>query len=156
MNKTNDNAGFIQRLLNKRLAAAAVKSLSIEQLDKAVSILQEIKQQKENEIAEAKRRQEEEQRKLREVYDFALNQGISPEQMLQFFKQHTSAALPAEKLKLPPKYRFIDPNGTIYEWCGRGAAPAWYKGLQDSNQNTDDYLIGDDGLTNQQRRWQQG
>lgn len=105
MNKSTDNsAAFTQRLLNKRLAAAAVKSLSVEQLDKAISILQEIRQQKETEIAEAKRRQEEEQRKLQEVYDYAINQGISPEQMLQFFKQHTAAAVPAEKLKLPPKY----------------------------------------------------
>lgn len=153
MNKpTDNNAAFIQRLLNKRLAAAAVKNLSIEQLDKAVSILQEIKQQKETEIAEAQRRQEEEQRKLQEVYDYAINQGISPEQMLQFFKQHTDTPAPAEKL--PPKYRFIDQRGTVYEWCGRGATPAWYKGLQDSNQNTDDFLIGDDGLTNQQRRQQ--
>ena len=155
MNKTTDNnAAFIQRLLNKRLVSAAAKNLSLEQMDKVIAVLQNLRQQKETEIAEAKRQQEEEQRKLQEVYDYALNQGVSPEQMLQFFKEHTVTSAPAEKL--PPKYRFIDQRGTVYEWCGRGAAPAWYKALQDSNQNTNDYLIGADGLTNQQRQSQQG
>lgn len=150
MNKDDNNTAFIRRLLNKRLTAAAAKDMSVYQIDKAIAVLQEIRKQKEAEIAEAKRQQAEEQRKLQEVYDYAVTQGIKPEQMLQYFKQQVAPT--AVSAKLPPKYRYIDAAGSVHEWCGRGAAPGWFKALQ---ENTDHYLIGDDGLTNQQRSMSQ-
>ena len=150
MNPADNNTAFIRRLLNKRLTAAAAKGMSIEQIDKAIATLQKVRQQKEEEIAEVKRKQAEEKRKLQEIYDYAVTQGIKPEQMLQYFKRHVAPT--AVSAKLPPKYRYIDAAGSVHEWCGRGAAPGWFKALQ---ENTDHYLIGDDGLTNQQRSMSQ-
>ena len=148
----NINEVLRSRLINRRLLSAAAKGLTSDQLDKAIAILHEIKQQTiEREEAE-RRAREQEEAGLREIYELAKAKNILPERMAEFFGAIASEQ--KEPKKLPPKYRMRDDAG-VYEWGGKGPAPHWLKQAEDSGRNRDEFLIGDDGLTALERSAQQ-
>ncbi len=143
---------FIKRLLNRRLLRAAVRNLTVEQIDFVVQFLQTEREGLAQRERAAQAAKLEEQRKLQEVYEFAKSRGISTAQLYKLLPQSDVPADADDKAvrRLPPKYRFVD-GGSTYFWCGKGFLPTWLKRQEAQGRNRMEFRIGEDGLTPYER-----
>lgn len=142
---------FTARLLNRRLLTISARTLTVEQLDKVIGILEDVKEQviaEEQAAREAKAAREE---KLKTLYDLAVEQGVSPEDMAEYFGAFAESSKQRISVKKAPMYRLTDADGT-HEWTGKGPTPKWLKAFEAQDGRTRaDCLIDAEGMTNWER-----
>ncbi|WP_270829355.1 H-NS family histone-like protein [Aeromonas sp. QDB20] len=130
---------FLKVLLNVRSLRAALRELSLEQVQEArekieATYLERLEQAEKKQAAQA-----EHQQKLAEFHAMLAQAGIDPTELVG----STSAAATSNKAKRaprPPKYRYVD-NGQEKTWTGQGRMPKYLALQVEQGRQLDDFLI---------------
>ena len=126
---------------SKAAANRAVKTMSVEQVERALHNLstaaEKIKQQ---ESVRAQRKKEMAVQKLKSMMD---ELGISPDDIVGNTKKvggKKRSAGPRKGNKVAPKYQ-LTVDGTTHQWTGRGRTPVVFKVHVENGGSLDDCLI---------------
>ena len=126
---------------SKAAANRAVKTMSVEQVERALHNLsaaaEKIKQQ---ESVRAQRKKEMAVKKLKSMMD---ELGISPDDIVGNTKTVAGkkrSAGPRKGNKVAPKYQ-LTVDGTTHQWTGRGRTPVVFKVHVENGGSLDDCLI---------------
>ena len=126
---------------SKAAANRAVKTMSVEQVERALHNLsaaaEKIKQQ---ESVRAQRKKEMAVKKLKSMMD---ELGISPDDIVGNTKKvagEKRSAGPRKGNKVAPKYQ-LTVDGTTHQWTGRGRTPVVVKVHVENGGSLDDCLI---------------
>lgn len=126
---------------SKAAANRAVKSLNIQQVERALEHLSAAAQTlKERESKRAQRKKEIAVKKLKSMMD---ELGISAEDIIATKKPASTARKmsgPRKGNKVAPKYQ-ISVDGQTYQWTGRGRTPVVFRNHVDQGGSLDDCLI---------------
>ncbi|MEM0553426.1 MULTISPECIES: H-NS family histone-like protein [Aeromonas] len=130
---------FLKVLLNVRSLRAALRELSLEQVQEAhekieAIYLERLEQTEKEQAAQAEHRQ-----KLAEFQAMLAQAGIDPTELVG----STPAAATATKAKRaprPPKYRYVE-NGVEKTWTGQGRTPKFLVQQLEQGRQLDDFLI---------------
>jgi DNA-binding protein H-NS len=111
---------------------AALRGLSIEDLDRVVAAAEGERQAKRDAAKKAL---------LEEVRAKAGVLGLSLEGLLQGAQENDA---PAKRTRAPvrPKYRHSETGET---WSGRGSAPAWLTRLEEQGRRREEFALGEGG-----------
>jgi DNA-binding protein H-NS len=137
------NEGIVLKSIAKSKAAAnrAVKSLDIQQLERALANLTAAAEtMKERESLRAQRKKEVAVRKLKSMMD---DLGISAADITGASKPKGNgkrATGPKKGNKVAPKYK-ITVDGVTHQWTGRGRTPVVFKSHVENGGSLDDCLI---------------
>jgi len=125
---------FLKTLTRKNSLRKQCAELSVEEIEKVLTDLQEIADDKraEEEAAEAARQAREE--KIDVIRQTMKDAGIDLEDLL-------GAIDVAPKKKVQPKYRITDDEGVTHEWSGRGRTPVAFQKFFDKGNTKEDCLI---------------
>ena len=126
---------------SKAAANRAVKTMSVEQVERALHNLsaaaEKIKQQ---ESVRTQRKKEMAVKKLKSMMD---ELGISPDDIVGNTKKVAGkkrSAGPRKGNKVAPKYQ-LTVDGTTHQWTGRGRTPVVFKVHVENGASLDDCLI---------------
>ena len=126
---------------SKAAANRAVKSLDIQQLERALANLSAaVETIKERESVRAQRKKEVAVKKLKSMMD---ELGISPADITGMSKSQAKgkrAPGPKKGNKVAPKYQ-ITVGGMTHQWTGRGRTPVVFRSHVESGGSLDDCLI---------------
>ncbi|MDN7123517.1 H-NS family nucleoid-associated regulatory protein [Pseudidiomarina terrestris] len=130
---------FLDILTHGRRLKAAVKELSIAELESVEKKLAKVIEDRREEEAELKQQEAEKQRKIQELRKAMDDAGIGLNDLVD-------GPLPSAKKKQkrapkPPKYAIIGANGERVTWTGQGRMPNALKDALAQGDNLDKYLI---------------
>ncbi|RUO58573.1 H-NS family nucleoid-associated regulatory protein [Pseudidiomarina insulisalsae] len=131
---------FIDILTHGRRLKAAVKELSVQELEEVQEKLAKVIADRREEEAELKKLEAEKQRKIDELKKAMAEAGIDASELLE------GEAKPAAKTKRkrapkPPKYAIVDANGERITWTGQGRMPNALKNALNKGDSLETYLI---------------
>ncbi len=134
---------FLKVLLNVRSLRAALKELSVDQIDDALQKITQIYDERKDEDERLKRAEAERLAKLKEYKDLLLADGIQPEELVSFLGLSETANNPSNKkvrAPRPAKYRYSDGLETK-EWTGQGRMPKAIAEAISQGKSLEDFLI---------------
>lgn len=134
---------FLKVLLNVRSLRAALKELSVDQIDDALQKITQIYDERKDEDDRLKRAEAERLAKLKEYKDLLLADGIQPEELVSFLGLSETANNPSNKkvrAPRPAKYRYSDGLETK-EWTGQGRMPKAIAEAISQGKSLEDFLI---------------
>ncbi|MFQ1929616.1 H-NS family nucleoid-associated regulatory protein [Aeromonas veronii] len=132
---------FLKVLLNIRSLRAAMRELSLEQLQEAHEKIETIYLER-LELAEKEQAaQAEHQQKLAEFQAMLAQAGIDPTELVGSAPTAaTATAAKAKRAPRPPKYRYVE-NGVEKTWTGQGRTPKFLAEQLEQGRQLDDFLI---------------
>ncbi|WP_258240236.1 H-NS family histone-like protein [Pseudidiomarina homiensis] len=131
---------FLDILTHGRRLKAAVKELSIQELEQVEQKLVKVIADRREEQAELKKLEAEKQRKIEELREAMAAAGIDASELLQGEVKSTSKAK-RKRAPKPAKYAIVDANGERKTWTGQGRMPNALKDALAKGKSLDDYLI---------------
>ncbi|MXV30282.1 H-NS histone family protein [Aeromonas veronii] len=128
---------FLKVLLNVRSLRAALRELSLEQVQEAhekieAIYLERLEQTEKEQAAQAEHRQ-----KLAEFQAMLAQAGIDPTELVG---STPAAATKAKRAPRPPKYRYVE-HGVEKTWTGQGRTPKFLVQQLEQGRQLDDFLI---------------
>ncbi|WP_417688684.1 H-NS family nucleoid-associated regulatory protein [Pseudidiomarina sp.] len=131
---------FLDILTHGRRLKAAVKELSIQELEEVEQKLAKVIADRREEEAELQKLEAEKQRKIKELREAMAAAGIDAAELLE--GEVKSTAKPKRKrAPKPAKYAIVDANGERKTWTGQGRMPNALKEALAKGKSLDDYLI---------------
>ncbi|MFM5662033.1 H-NS family nucleoid-associated regulatory protein [Aeromonas veronii] len=130
---------FLKVLLNVRSLRAALRELSLEQVQEAHEKIEAIYLERLELTEKEQAAQAEHRQKLAEFQAMLAQAGIDPTELVG----STPAAATATKAKRaprPPKYRYVE-NGVEKTWTGQGRTPKFLVQQLEQGHQLDDFLI---------------
>jgi DNA-binding protein H-NS len=126
---------FTSTLLRKNSLRKAVAEISVAELEKVLSDLQEIRDEKvaaeeERAAADATR-----QEAVKKIQAQMAELGLSADDL------SACGAAATKKASVPAKYRLIDADGKPHEWSGRGRTPRVFLERFEKGAKKEDFLI---------------
>lgn len=134
---------FLKVLLNVRSLRAALKELSVDQIDDALQKITQIYDERKDEDDRLKRAEAERLAKLKEYRDLLEADGIKPQELVSFLGLSETANTPSNKkvrAQRPAKYRYSDGLETK-EWTGQGRMPKVIAEAISQGKSLEDFLI---------------
>ncbi|WP_258807001.1 H-NS family nucleoid-associated regulatory protein [Pseudidiomarina sp. CB1] len=131
---------FLDILTHGRRLKAAVKELSIQELEEVEQKLVKVIADRREEQAELKKLEAEKQRKIEELREAMAAAGIDASELLQGEVKGTTKAK-RKRAPKPAKYAIVDANGERKTWTGQGRMPNALKDALAKGKSLDDYLI---------------
>jgi DNA-binding protein H-NS len=129
---------FRKVLLNVRSLRAALRELSLEQLQEAHEKIELIYLER-LELAEKEQAaQAEHQQKLAEFQAMLAQAGIDPTELVGSDPAATAAK--AKRAPRPPKYHYVE-NGVEKTWTGQGRTPKFLAEQLEQGRQLDEFLI---------------
>ncbi|MCR3973010.1 H-NS histone family protein [Aeromonas veronii] len=130
---------FLKVLLNVRSLRAALRELSLEQVQEAhekieAIYLERLEQTEKEQAAQAEHRQ-----KLAEFQAMLAQAGIDPTELVGSTPADATATK-AKRAPRPPKYRYVE-NGVEKTWTGQGRTPKFLVQQLEQGHQLDDFLI---------------
>ena len=129
---------FLKLVTNRNSLKSLTKDFYIDELERfSLNLNIIIEQRKEQEL----KRKEKNKEKIQKIENIKLllsEQGLSIDD-LTADPLHQTRKPP--KVKLPPKYRLVDLDGTTHEWTGRGLPPKAFKQHFDRGHTKESCLI---------------
>lgn len=132
---------FLKVLLNVRSLRAALRELSLEQVQEAhekieAIYLERLEQTEKEQAAQAEHRQ-----KLAEFQAMLAQAGIDPTELVGSTPAAaTATATKAKRAPRPPKYRYVE-HGVEKTWTGQGRTPKFLVQQLEQGRQLDDFLI---------------
>ena len=129
---------FLKVLLNIRSLRAAMRELSLEQLNEVHEKIEAIYLERLEQAEKEQAAQAEHQQKLAEFQAMLAQAGIDPTELVG-----STPVVTAEKAKRvprPPKYRYVE-NGVEKTWTGQGRTPKFLAEQLEHGRQLDDFLI---------------
>lgn len=130
---------FLKILTHGRRLKAAVKDLSVTELEEVREKLNKVIEDRREEEAELRKLEAEKQRKIDEVKRFIDEAGIELSELVG--EVATTAKAPKKRAPKPPKYEITDTDGNHVTWTGQGRMPKALKAAVDSGQSLEKFLI---------------
>lgn len=125
---------FVKLLTRKNSLRKQCQTLSADDIEKAISDLTEILEEKREQEEAAKAVEQERLDKIDAVKQMMLDAGISMTDLEGMIDA------PVKK-KVEPKYQVTDDNGELHQWSGRGRTPAAFQAYFDKGFSKEDCLI---------------
>ena len=130
---------FLKVLLNIRSLRAALRELSLEQVQEAHEKIEAIYQERLEQAEKEQAANAEHQQKLAEFQAMLADAGIDPTELVGSAPVAATAAK-AKRAPRPPKYRYVD-NGVERTWTGQGRMPKYLALQVEQGRQLDDFLI---------------
>ncbi|MFM5498744.1 H-NS family nucleoid-associated regulatory protein [Aeromonas veronii] len=130
---------FLKVLLNIRSLRAALRELSLEQLQEAHEKIEAIYLERLEQAEKEQAAQAEHQQKLAEFQAMLAQAGIDPTELVGSAPAVANATK-AKRAPRPPKYRYVD-NGVEKTWTGQGRTPKFLAEQLELRRQLDDFLI---------------
>lgn len=130
---------FLKVLLNVRSLRAALRELSLEQLQEAHEKIESIYLERLEQAEKEQAANAEHQQKLAEFQAMLAQAGIDPTELVGSAPAAATAAK-AKRAPRPPKYRYVD-NGQEHTWTGQGRMPKYLAQQLEQGRQLDDFLI---------------
>ncbi|MFM5322174.1 H-NS family nucleoid-associated regulatory protein [Aeromonas caviae] len=131
---------FLKVLLNIRSLRAAMRELSLEQIQEAhekieMIYLERLEQAEKEQAANAEHKQ-----KLAEFQAMLADAGIDPTELVGSAPATSTGAVKVKRAPRPPKYRYVE-NGAEKTWTGQGRTPKFLAEQLEQGRQLDDFLI---------------
>ncbi|MFC0444647.1 H-NS family nucleoid-associated regulatory protein [Pseudidiomarina halophila] len=130
---------FIDILTHGRRLKAAVKELSIAELESVQTKLAKVIDDRREEEAELRKLEAEKQEKIQELRKAMNDAGIGVDDLVD--GPLPSAKKQRKRTPKPPKYAISDANGERITWTGQGRMPNALKDALAKGHSLDKYLI---------------
>ncbi|EKP0279262.1 H-NS histone family protein [Aeromonas bestiarum] len=131
---------FLKVLLNIRSLRAALRELSLEQLQEAHEKIELIYLER-LELAEKEQAaQAEHQQKLAEFQAMLADAGIDPAELVGSAPVTSTGAVKVKRAPRPPKYRYVE-SGVEKTWTGQGRTPKFLAEQLEQGRQLDEFLI---------------
>lgn len=131
---------FLKVLLNIRSLRAALRELSVEQLQEANEKFTTIYNERAAEIEKTRAADAERLAKLAEFQAMLAEAGIDPSELVQGVAAGKAPREGAKRTPRPPKYHFME-NGQEKTWTGQGRTPKTLAALLEQGHQLDEFLI---------------
>jgi DNA-binding protein H-NS len=131
---------FLKLATNRNSLRFLTKKFNINELEKfSLNLNIIIKQHKEQELKNKEKNKEKAQ-KIENIKLLLAEQGLRINDLITD-PLHQAQKNVKAKIKLPPKYRLVDLDGTTHEWTGRGLTPKVFKQHFDRGHTKESCLI---------------
>jgi DNA-binding protein H-NS len=128
---------FLKVLLNIRSLRAAIRELSLEQIQEAHEKIEAIYLERLEHAEKEQAANAERQQKLAEFQAMLAQAGIDPTELVGSVAATAAKAKRAPRL---PKYRYVE-NGVEKTWTGQGRTPKFLAEQIEQGRQLDDFLI---------------
>lgn len=139
---SNTEMQFEKTLLNQRSLRAAVRPLTIDQIDEAIEKLTAIRAERyeaEKEQIEAEKAR---QAKLAEFRELMKEEGINPADLIAGVETTTTTKQKAKRAPRPAKYEYLNADGERMTWTGQGRQPrAIADAIAEGSKTLEDFEI---------------
>lgn len=129
---------FLKVLLNIRSLRAALRELSLEQIQEAHEKIESIYLERLEHAEKEQAANAERQQKLAEFQAMLAQAGIDPTELVGAPVAATVAK--AKRAPRPPKYRYVE-NGVEKTWTGQGRTPKFLAEQLEQGRQLDEFLI---------------
>ena len=130
---------FLKVLLNIRSLRAAMRELSLEQLQEAHEKIESIYLERLEHAEKEQAANAERQQKLAEFQAMLAQAGIDPTELVGSAPAAATAAK-AKRAPRPPKYRYVE-NGVEKTWTGQGRMPSAIASAVAAGKSLEDFAI---------------
>jgi DNA-binding protein H-NS len=130
---------FLKVLLNIRSLRAALRELSLEQVQEAHEKIEAIYLERLQVAEKEQAANAERQQKLAEFQAMLADAGIDPTELVGSVPVAVSGAK-AKRAPRPPKYRYVE-NGVERTWTGQGRTPKYLAQQLEQGRQLDEFLI---------------
>ncbi|MBN2647239.1 MAG: H-NS histone family protein [Thiotrichales bacterium] len=134
------NEEFIKIALHRKRLKAALKNISLTDLEKIISDLNEISAERAIEIAAQEAEIKQKQAKIEEMKALLSKEGLSLEDLMDSSSDDNGKNT-ASRSSVSPKYRLIDEQGHEHLWTGRGRAPKAFQAYLNQGHSKESLLI---------------
>lgn len=128
-------------LLNIRSLRAFSRELTLAQLEEALEkltlVVEERREQEENEAAERKAQEA----KLAEIANQITQNGIDVQALISALSGEAKPKSSSKRAPRPAKYKYTDANGEEKTWTGQGRTPSTIQQALDAGQSLSDFAI---------------
>jgi len=128
---------FLKVLLRKNSLRKQCQELSVSELEKVISDLTVITEDKRAEEEALQAAEQEKAAKIEAIRQSMQDAGVDLNDLMGMIGE----AAPTTKKKVQPKYRIEDDNGEVHEWSGRGRTPLAFQAYFDKGFTKEDCLI---------------
>lgn len=128
---------FLKVLTRKNSLRKQCQQLSVSELEKVISdlnVIVEDKRAEEEAVATAEKAKQE---KIEAIRNSMLEAGVDINDLVNLVGEASAGV----KKKVGPKYRIEDDEGSVHEWSGRGRTPLAFQAYFDKGFTKDDCLI---------------
>ncbi|WCH23636.1 H-NS family nucleoid-associated regulatory protein [Aeromonas salmonicida] len=130
---------FLKVLLNIRSLRAALRELSLEQIQEAHEKIEAIYLKRLEHAEKEQAANAERQQKLAKFQEMLADAGIDPAELVGSTPVVANVAK-AKREPRPPKYRYVE-NGVEKTWTGQGRTPKFLAEQLEQGRQLDDFLI---------------
>ena len=127
---------FIKILTRKNSLRKQCQELSIAELEKVISDLTDIAEDRKAEEEAAVAAEKEKAAKIDAIRQSMQDAGVDISDLIGIINETA-----APKKKVQPKYRIVDDEGNEHEWSGRGRTPLAFQAYFDKGFTKEDCLI---------------
>lgn len=133
---------FLKVLLNVRSLRAALRELSLEQLQEAHEKVESIYLERAEQAEKEQAAQAEHLNKLAEFQAMLADAGIDPSELVQAVPAGKTgkAVREGKRAPRPAKYRYVE-NGEEKTWTGQGRTPKYLAQQLEQGRQLDEFLI---------------
>ncbi|HHW4401450.1 H-NS family histone-like protein [Aeromonas hydrophila] len=133
---------FLKVLLNIRSLRAALRELSLEQLQEAHEKIESIYLERAEQAEKKQVAQAEHLNKLAEFQAMLAEAGIDPSELVQATPAAKAgkAVREGKRAPRPAKYRYVE-NGEEKTWTGQGRTPKYLAQQMEQGRQLDEFLI---------------
>lgn len=139
---SNTEMQFEKTLLNQRSLRAAVRPLTLDQIDEAIEKLTAVRAERyeaEKEQIEAEKAR---QAKLAEFRELMKEEGIDPADLIAGVETTTTTKQKAKRAPRPAKYEYLNADGERMTWTGQGRQPrAIADAIAEGSKTLEDFEI---------------
>jgi len=128
---------FLKVLLRKNSLRKQCQELSVSELEKVISDLTVIAEDKRAEEEALQAAEQEKAAKIEAIRQSMQDAGVDLNDLMGLIGEEASVP----KKKVQPKYRIEDDNGEVHEWSGRGRTPLAFQAYFDKGFTKEDCLI---------------
>ena len=128
---------FLRVLLNARSLRAAVRDLTMDQLNEGFEKLKAIVDERREQEERYLRENADRLRKIQEYKEMLQSEGIDITELLG----ERTITEKNKRAPRPAKYRYTDDNGQEQTWTGQGRQPAPIRRAIEAGKALDDFLI---------------
>lgn len=127
-------------LNNIRTLRAQARECTLETLEEMLEKLEVVVSERREEVKQAEAEIQEHTRKLQQIREMILAEGIDPTELLQ--STGNKVVTKSKRAARPAKYQYTDENGETKTWTGQGRTPAVIrKAIEEQGKSIDDFLI---------------
>jgi DNA-binding protein H-NS len=131
---------FLKLVTNRNSLKSLTKGFHIDELEKFLSNLIVIIEQRKKQEEVLKEKHKQKIQKIEEIKSLLAKQNLSIDDLTGYPSNHILKPIKSKK-KLPPKYRLADVDGSTHEWTGRGIAPKVFQRHFDRGHSKESCLI---------------